>query len=429
MFLGLRILAALPVDTRLRCFEVSRSWRAVLAERSLWTTLDMRVLDTRVADLSALLRAAAAHAGGQLDVLHLPAWDRDIHGALLAVLVANASTMRELTFQRWDGNDELPPPHMFLVPLLRAAPALSLLETGVWCRQENLMTVLRKEPPYAPLRIKALEFSSLLYTPDPLDWLVVSAGLALHRSLEFLDLRETWPEAQAQSDAMVGVLSALPVLRRLVLRTSRIPAAVLASLLSSPSLESLSVFAYAAPLLDSPATAAPLCAAARVNTRLVSLALENVRMWHDMDAAAALLDALQAHPSLAHLSLEGNRAPREHAAAAGVALAALIVHSPSLTTLDLLGCELGDAGLAPIVDALPQARHLRTLKIIGNGMSGAFESERLEPALRACVSLQVHRVPPPDSDEDADADDEDEDEDGDDEVDEEDGEDLDDDEM
>ena len=81
-----------------------------------------------------------------------------------------------------------------------------------------------------------------------------------------------------------------------------------------------------------------------------------------------------------------------------------------MTTLDLSGCELGDAGLAPIVDALPQARHLRTLNIIGNGLSGVFASERLEPAVRACVSLLVHWVPPADDDDDDEDDDEDEDE-------------------
>ena len=442
LFLGLRILAALPVDTRLRCSEVSRGWRAVLAERSLWTTLDLRVLDARVADLSALLRAAAARAGGQLGALHLVAWNRDIHGALLAVLATNAATMRELTFQRWHDRDELPTLDI-LAPLFRVAPALSLLETGVWGGR-NMLPVLCKEPPFGPLRIKALMLASFMFA-EPVDWHAVSAGLALHRSLEFLDFRVTWPQAQAESDAMVGVLSALPVLRRLELMATRIPASALAGLLGSPSLESLSV-SYEAPLLDSPATAAPLCAALRTNTRIADLELADVRLWQDFDAAAALLDALQAHPSLKHLSLERNWPHPEHAAAAGAALAALIVHSPSLTSLNIIGCDLGDAGLDPVVDALPQARHLRTLKIAGNDMSAAFADERMLPAMRVCTSLQVHLVSSVHPDlrailSDSELDDEDDDEDGDDEVDEEDvdgedvdaedfdGEDLDDDEM
>jgi hypothetical protein len=37
----LRIFSLLPPDCRLRCAEVCRGWRAVLRERSLWTTLEV----------------------------------------------------------------------------------------------------------------------------------------------------------------------------------------------------------------------------------------------------------------------------------------------------------------------------------------------------------------------------------------------------
>jgi hypothetical protein len=39
--LVLHILSLLPVDARLRCAEVCRSWRAALEERSLWLRLDL----------------------------------------------------------------------------------------------------------------------------------------------------------------------------------------------------------------------------------------------------------------------------------------------------------------------------------------------------------------------------------------------------
>jgi hypothetical protein len=74
--LVLYIFSLLPVDSRLRCLEVCRGWRAVFSERSLWTRLDLTAAsgvtvphDDR--PLSALLRCAAARAGGGLCSLHV----------------------------------------------------------------------------------------------------------------------------------------------------------------------------------------------------------------------------------------------------------------------------------------------------------------------------------------------------------------------
>ena len=63
--LALAIFALLPVDTRLRCSEVSRAWRALLADTSLWTRLDL-CSTSGVRFSEALFRAAVAKAGGQL---------------------------------------------------------------------------------------------------------------------------------------------------------------------------------------------------------------------------------------------------------------------------------------------------------------------------------------------------------------------------
>ena len=58
------VFLLLPADTRLRCSEVSRAWRALLANATLFTSLNLS-LDSGVACFSlALLRAAAAKAGG-----------------------------------------------------------------------------------------------------------------------------------------------------------------------------------------------------------------------------------------------------------------------------------------------------------------------------------------------------------------------------
>jgi hypothetical protein len=66
--LVLHILSLLPVDTRLRCAEVCRSWRAALEERSLWIRLDLSAsgVSPKRAVTDELLRAAAARAHGEL---------------------------------------------------------------------------------------------------------------------------------------------------------------------------------------------------------------------------------------------------------------------------------------------------------------------------------------------------------------------------
>jgi hypothetical protein len=84
--------------------------------------------------------------------------------------------------------------------------------------------------------------------------------------------------------------------------------------------------------------------------------------------------------------------PAEHQAAAGAALGALVAaNAPALHELDVSWSELADAGLGPLVDALPRNTHLRTLNLSdgdGQGMSEAFVRDRLLPAVRANSSLR-----------------------------------------
>jgi hypothetical protein len=67
--LALRIFSLLPADARLLAAAVCRSWRAMLAERSLWTRLDLSEASGVDNPTPLLLRAAAARAGGQLESL------------------------------------------------------------------------------------------------------------------------------------------------------------------------------------------------------------------------------------------------------------------------------------------------------------------------------------------------------------------------
>jgi hypothetical protein len=94
----LEVLSRLPVDSRLRCAEVCRAWRAALNERGLWLRLDLSEASgvARAAAKEGLLRAAAARAAGQLETLDVSGCDKITPDALREVLRANSVTLREL---------------------------------------------------------------------------------------------------------------------------------------------------------------------------------------------------------------------------------------------------------------------------------------------------------------------------------------------
>jgi hypothetical protein len=373
--LCLRIFMLLPVDARLLAAAVCRSWRRMLAERSLWTRLDLS-RTSGMRNPMALLRAAAARAGGQLEALRMHSWDYQTLAVLMGVLPANAGSVRELSLS---GDDERPDT---LAALLRAAPGLRLLETGVACGGAEALPVLRREPPFGPLRLTRL----VLFRWAATDARELADALAAHTSLEHVTCH-SWPAAPAESDVLAGALALLPHLRSLLV--CHAPASTLARLLGCRALKSLRVFVNTTALLDSPASAAMLRAALRANTRLETLQLYQVDLWRDIDAAASVLAAVQAQPSLRELRLDHNAVPPEHAAAAGAALGALLSTVPSLQHLDVRLCNLGDAGLGPIMDALPRARCLHKLNCSENGMCEAFAREQLLPAVRACTSLRT----------------------------------------
>jgi hypothetical protein len=103
------------------------------------------------------------------------------------------------------------------------------------------------------------------------------------------------------------------------------------------------------------------------------------------------MTALTAHPTLEELHLDNNMSIfDDHAAAVGAALGALVAaNAPALQMLNVSYSSLGDAGLAPLVDALPRNTHLRLLHCKDNPMSDAFARDTFLPAIRANTSLRV----------------------------------------
>jgi hypothetical protein len=409
LFLMLHIFSLLPVDQRLRCAEVCRDWRSALAERSLWTRLDVSVTsgvrepaersydeegdDEDMGDRpwDALLCCAAARAGGTLQSLHV---DREhvSHAALLEVAAANADALRELhahTVSRlgFDVDDQVQ-------ALLAAAPRLRVLATDlnceVWADTETANRALRNEAPFGPLRVRRLRFDLRGIAAAGVNAFIAAVGS--HASLTGLTLRHAPLDTPAALDAVVDAALARRLQRVRLYKCLLSPASApaLARLLSCGALTELACTESA--LLDAPA-ARVLGAALRANSTLTSLTLDRTGVFADASATAELLGALTGHASLRMLCLRRNQfssctAPQ---AAAGAALGALVAaNAPALTELDVSCCyDLRDDGLRPLLEALPAATHLRKLDCSLNDMTEALAADVLLPAVRANASLRA----------------------------------------
>jgi hypothetical protein len=391
----LHIFSLLPLHVRLRCRAVCRGWRSVLSTRSLWTRLDVSEpngillvpnFDGRALDV--LLRSASARAAGGVASLTVNSVFVS-HHALLRVVAANARALRELRIVCEDKASWLELDA--LRELLRAAPQLHVLAVDAICTLEDVDAVcgaLRNEAPFGPLRVKTL--SALLEDADEAGVVAFAAAVGAHASLTGLELELAPLDTLAAADAVVDAVlaRALQTVRFIECGFTPASAPALARLLGGGALTTLICEDVRA--LDVPA-ARVLAAALRANATLTSLTLGNAGVFDDPAAAAVLLGALHGHASLRMLALFDNLLDDEDgdAVAAGAALGALVAaNAPSLTHLDVAFCDLGDDGMRPLLEALPQNTHLRSLECYGNGMSDAFARDVLLPAVRANASLR-----------------------------------------
>jgi hypothetical protein len=108
---------------------------------------------------------------------------------------------------------------------------------------------------------------------------------------------------------------------------------------------------------------------------------------HEPAAVEAALRALRDHASLRALNVRDTRV----GSAGGAHALALAAAAPALTSVDVSGCSLGDAGLGMLLDALAAntTAQLRALRCEGNAMSAAFAQQRLLPAVRAHAALRT----------------------------------------
>ena len=392
-----RIFLMLRVDERARAACVCRGWRAVLAEPSLWTRLNLSTACgiEQGRDISALLRGAAEKARGQLCQIDLLGWQHRLaQHNLLEVVAANASSLRELrvgisTVFYEEGADL--PTLQSLQALMRAAPQLQSLEAVVFCSWMGAHCLLRADPPYAVVRLLELRvlcsleadifagldrvgpFAALLADPA-LQPTLTSVGLSM------ADTREP-----GLMNALVDAMLSRQRVRELSLFTCPPPApAPLARLLRDGVLTSLKLKVGPRDAADAVLVADAL----RQNNTLTSLTFNIDEISLDVTAACTLLGAMVGHSSLCSLRFYFPQVPRD-AGALGIAFAALVAaDAPALQNLSFSDAWLGDAGLAPVVDALHRNHYLRKLNLCDTRASEAFTRERLLPALHANSSLR-----------------------------------------
>jgi hypothetical protein len=392
--LVLHILSLLPVDTRLRCAEVCRSWRAALEERSLWLRLDLSAsgVSPKREATDALLHAAAARARGELEALDLRGCTLVTLDTLLAVVTANGA-LRELRTRsifRRDYEDS-PLDTDELEALMRAAPRLAVCEADVVCTELALAhRLLRNEPPFTPLQLHTFEFDVDEVDIDEADVLALSADFTLHAHLRRLHLNFAPLNTAAALDAVVDAA----LTRRLTHVTfsfcnlSPESAPALVRLIGGGALAELDIVCGNRQLLDT-ASALALGNALRASSTLTAVYLRHVNLWRDPAATTALLGALAGHPSLRSLDISDNHVDPADREEAGALIGALVAaNAPALHELFVSWCDLGDAGLRPLCDALPANTHLRNLGCGGNKLSDAFVRDSLLPAVRANSSLR-----------------------------------------
>ena len=279
--LALAIFALLPVDTRLRRCEVSRAWRALLADTTFFERIDLHASSGLQRFSEKLLRAAVAKAGGQLCALDITGQ----HGGkrffparlvrlLLEVAAANAATLTELrvdTGQFWRGTDNA---HMRA--LLATAPALQRFETSVDTTDRQVArAMLRNEPPFKAVRLRRLWMNGSNATAHVVAF---SSDFRCHASLECLVLSNAALDTTAAMGAVMEACIALR-LHKLVLCNCRIVPAVLSQLIrliAAGALRELGLFNEGVELFDEGHESTQLFVAAVRASAMTRLKLENV---------------------------------------------------------------------------------------------------------------------------------------------------------
>ena len=379
------IFVALPVDARARAACVCRSWRAFLADVSLWLKLDLTA-ETGGVDAvrlePTLTSGALARAGGKLRELSILSGAGHV-AFLCAAIEGNCASLRRV-------NTDV---HLEVEELGRVravAPRLEGLNVRGTCRL--LLPLLRREPPYEELLLNGLEVRMIgnggtvedgegqggagedddLSDVDVLD---LAAAVKKHETVTRLRILE------ARSSHWTHLLlDAVAGLRLTVLDTQwcswdddafdslvRVCEKGALATLKILSCEPFSMY-------DVP----KLCRALRTCSALQQLRFCVDHPWVEIpcDTVSNLLRAARSMRALKVLDLSSCNLgwSRQAALTNGDELGAFLgANLWRLHTLKVEDCSLGDAGVELMLDGLAHNTHLRALYCGHNNMSAEFE--------------------------------------------------------
>lgn len=385
LFLVLDVAGRLPVDDRMRLVFLSRAFRAMTDENSLWQDVRLGTDSgvTRASD--ALLLAVSAKARGTIRTLNL-AGLRFSLDTITSVLRSNGESLRELDVRHTDGGDHFLS-HVYAAPLLRATLSLRWMDVDMFGPCATVLRLLHNPT----LRVRRLSVHAFAGAASVAALL---ADLEVHSPATSelrLDGRRTAIPLHGASldsvvDFSVGRRLAALWLHSCALDDGAAPVAALTRLIAAGHVSRLELVVedYGWALVPSQA----FCTAVRCSGRLQRLRLQNVRLFDDAAAGVALLVAATGHPTLMHVDLSNNDVAPHDRPAVGAALGTLVAANGALLVLDVSSCDLADVGLRPLLDALPASTRLRELAIWSNDASQAFTALMLV-AVQANASLRV----------------------------------------
>ena len=279
--------ALLPVDTRLRCVEVNRAWRALLADTSLWSYLDLGIDSGCTRFSEALFRAAVAKAGGQLRVLKVIG--REVSTpTILDALASNAASLMLLV-----ANPTARYTSAEAVLFLEAAPSCVCHLRTYAENVEQAHRYLRNEPPYARLRLHGIDVNG----EGQLDSLesieALCADLIKHPSLTSISIMYA---SLGTAAAMRVVLKAAIELRLHVIGLlncgcTRSCVPELMRLVSAGEVKAMVVLNRGVELFEAGADTDQFCAAVRASASLNYLTLNDCGPNPDVAAVAAFINA------------------------------------------------------------------------------------------------------------------------------------------
>jgi hypothetical protein len=389
----------LPVDARLRAREVSRGWRALLNELRFWLVLDFSPGSGVVARLTrALLFAAGERARGHLHTLDLTGANHSLDPEhLVQFVAAHGQSLRSVTAPRSYGLSA-----DRVTRLCRSAP-LCTLQCCALCDPAEARPLLRCEDPCALLHIFKLSVVNFDNHQVVLDF---AAALPSHSGkIKELIVRGAPLRTGAVAGALMGGIAEAGVSDVSFDDCHFTPASLpgLTQLLQAGCLETLRINNRERAVFEKGPDLTAFCHALRSST-LQKLELTYCQLWRDPVATGEFLAALVGHPTLRELSLSyvvgglsgccwrGCAFCWPARRAAGEQLASLITRDSALQKLDLSFNRLGDAGLAPIFEALPRSGTLKELVYYlahNETISREFARDVILPAVRTNTSLRA----------------------------------------